>query len=578
MRPIQPRPLLFITVLSALVTDSLFPLQPTAFSSSPSAPSSSAAALYSRDNFGFNTSGALGDPIPNNTLVAYDRMQAANVGFARGPDCTWQQAEPDYTHQVWDLNLACDPSVDDLVSRNFQPVIRLWYSQPGCTTGDGTKFAPPCDYNQFYNYVYRVVSRYGPNANGFAPESAQDTAGYGQNKVLYYELGNEPNVPVSFHVAQSAAASTYARLLYYAYKAVHDADPSGKCQLVIGGLATGGVQTTPNFFTNVLNNTTYDAKDKFDIMNFHEYGDLADFDANLASFRTSLSAVGVGSKPIWVTETGHGTNASIPVQGAATEYPNTEQGQSDYISDMIPHILNAGVQKVFLFTSTDIPTITGTYCSHGVFYYTGYQCNQHGNPPSNATLMNKLGYTTLRSMISNLTKYSQTTVDLIPIGDTYIDSDLPTSNFGTSSSLITRYTTSQTQTIYLKFDLSPYAAKNVTDIKLKIKTTRSSDAGSMYRQNVKLLGNPAWSELNLTWNLMRLNNQLDTENAPVLYTLTPPIASNTIYEFPLEPSFITPYLGKTVTFAIEDTSSDNFAINSRETADAPVLEITYAGP
>ncbi len=348
------------------------------------------------DSYGINSSGAVGD---QNETTAYALIGSAGLRWLRGPGCSWNQAEPE--EGTWQTAV-CDYQMSLALDAGLQPVVSLGYASTWCTTAPrGTSQAnlvyyPPCDYQKFYDYVYRVVSRYGPNANGFGPDGKGDTRGYGQNVAHYYEIGNEPNIPGYFHVpagmadTPANAAAQYAQILYWTHQAVKAADPSA--QLLIGGLATGGTGIRAGFFDKLLHDSRYPAAANFDIMNFHSYSDSAGFDASLQGFQASLASVGASSKPIWVTEVGHSANPQYPSVGAL-EYPATPQGQARYLKDLIPHILSQGVAKVFWFTSVDQPTSApGPFCTSGLFYYPGHQCNQAGDPPASATLVIKPAY------------------------------------------------------------------------------------------------------------------------------------------------------------------------------------------
>src|SRR5581483_10038187 len=137
---------------------------------------------------------------------------------------------------------ACDSLISDTVSAGLNPLMTFQYSVPWCTTAPDPglpvstiSYYPPCDYDQYEDFLKHLVSRYGPKANGYTDGGP----GYGQNVVHSWEVGNEPDIKGSFilppSMLESSAASVYAEFLYHAWHAIKSADPTA--QVVFGGLA-----------------------------------------------------------------------------------------------------------------------------------------------------------------------------------------------------------------------------------------------------------------------------------------------------------------------------------------------------
>jgi hypothetical protein len=361
------------------------------------------AAPSGADVYGINFNGVHQGP---NKLQALMLIHQAGVVWIRGVPCNWRDVQPRPGQWNWS---ACDENLNDVTSVGMQPVVLFSYSTSWCTTASpgarSLHWYPPCDYQQFSNFVFHLVARYGATPH---PELEGDGGGpYGQGKVQYWEVGNEPDVPGSLALPAGSspqdAASIYAHLLRAAHDAIKSADPNA--QILIGGLAHGGGagQTQrPDFLRAVLTDPTYPGGESFDVMNFHTYGDQATFQQELQSVHAAFAQAGVPEKPIWVTEAGHASDPNHPsFQFTDPRYANTEAGQANWIQDMLPYIVSQGVQRVFYYTIADDPLDTSTkYCTDGLLYIPGYQCNQAGPAPQDATWTPKQGFATFASLLA----------------------------------------------------------------------------------------------------------------------------------------------------------------------------------
>lgn len=163
-----------------------------------------------------------------------------------------------------------------------------------------------------------------------------------------------------------------------------------------------------------------------------------------------------------------------------------------------------------------------------------------------------------------------TTVTFSPSHDSYVNADLATTNFGTSTSLFTDV--GPARIMYFKFDLSSLAGKTITGATLRIKTTNTAGSATEQVQNIKLVEDTSWTESALTYN------NRPTVSSTQLGGLTR-ADINTSYTVTLSSVVLQSKVGGSVSFAIVSGGSDVFRIHSKETttgdADKPLLSVTY---
>ena len=153
------------------------------------------------------------------------------------------------------------------------------------------------------------------------------------------------------------------------------------------------------------------------------------------------------------------------------------------------------------------------------------------------------------------------TVTLTATADSYVTSDSPTANFGTSALL--NVDASPTAHSYLKFELSPYAGRTVTSAVLQVRATTSGSSGT---QNVKLVTDDGWTETGLNFT-----------NAPARGTVLGslgPTSGNTNYSVSLSAPGVQGQLGGPLSLGLDSTSTDGVDLGSRETSTPPRLVIT----
>lgn len=156
---------------------------------------------------------------------------------------------------------------------------------------------------------------------------------------------------------------------------------------------------------------------------------------------------------------------------------------------------------------------------------------------------------------------SQTTT-LTATADTYVSSGAPTTNFGAGAMLGSD--NSPVEVAYFKFDLTGLAGKTLESATLQL---RSAGSGSTGTQNVKLIADDSWTETGITYNARpTLGSGIGTLG---------PTTTNTNYSIALTASAMASELGQQLSLGMDANSSDGLDLNSRETAYAPKLVLTY---
>lgn len=151
---------------------------------------------------------------------------------------------------------------------------------------------PPANAADYADFVYETVSRY-------------------KCFVRHWEIWNEPNNseflrnPAS-EDPENAPVGVYFDLLVAGYNAAKQADPD--CVVLLGGLSLNGlVAPVPHLAEDWIRDlyATTDAKDYFDIMNFHPYpfpGPEGGTHTQIDSLRACMTEFGDGAKKCWLTE------------------------------------------------------------------------------------------------------------------------------------------------------------------------------------------------------------------------------------------------------------------------------------
>ncbi|MBI4580548.1 MAG: cellulase family glycosylhydrolase, partial [Planctomycetes bacterium] len=223
----------------------------------------------------------------------WDRMAGAGIGWARC-DFSWRMVEtaPDVFN--WSTT---DEEVAQANARGIRIYAGLGYT-PAWASNGGRSQDPPRDPADWYDYVYRCVSRY-------------------KASVHHWELWNEPNISGFWAGTRTQYINN---ILKVASDAAHAADPD--CMVLAPEISE--CCNSSDWLRDVLQQ----AGDKVDIIAVHRYGggDIPSGRiSGIDSQHSYIVSLGYGNKPFWITECGWESDSA----------GMTEQKQADYLTQML---------------------------------------------------------------------------------------------------------------------------------------------------------------------------------------------------------------------------------------------------
>jgi len=189
-------------------------------------------------------------------------------------DMWWGIIEPEKGQFEWDFP---DRVIDAIVAAGLKPYPILCYNSAWSPDASPATEEQRVDYG---NYVYEMVKRY-------------------KDRVQLWEVWNEPNIRPFW--VPTPDPELYAELLKVAYTRAKEADPD--CTVV--GFCTAGADY--EFIEGGYRNG---AKNYFDALSFHHYGDARDerqLEREIRRMRRILDRNGDAGKPIFITELGIST-------------------------------------------------------------------------------------------------------------------------------------------------------------------------------------------------------------------------------------------------------------------------------
>jgi hypothetical protein len=204
--------------------------------------------------------------------------------------------------------------------------------------------------------------------------------------------------------------------------------------------------------------------------------------------------------------------------------------------------------------------------SVSTWYYSGsgllYLKVLHGSNTSTVSITFGNTVTATPSPTQSAPSGVPATLTFTPLADTYVQSDQPTVNFGTSPQMITD--SSPSRNMLLKFAVSGVGTQTIVNAKLRIYCVDSSPSGGAFYR----VANTAWNEGTVNWNTAPV---ADTNSLATLGS----VASGRWYEVDLS-SLVTG--DGTYSVKVSSTSTDGAYYSTKEgTAGfAPQLVITTA--
>ncbi|MFA7301165.1 MAG: DNRLRE domain-containing protein [Candidatus Shapirobacteria bacterium] len=153
----------------------------------------------------------------------------------------------------------------------------------------------------------------------------------------------------------------------------------------------------------------------------------------------------------------------------------------------------------------------------------------------------------------------QSTQTLLPQADSYVSSNAPTTNFGSSKVLIVNG--SPIKIIYLKYDLSNYVGKTIKSASLKFAISDNSQS----TQNIKLVDDISWQESTINFNNKPSLGAIISTQSNIKGSFATIDITNTVKS----------KLGNILSMGINSTGNSQFKISSREGYSAPTLILNF---
>lgn len=212
----------------------------------------------------------------------------------------------------------------------------LLTSPPKCNAVVFSRY-PPRDDELWRQHVGRIVERFSAD-------------------IKVWEVWNEPDLDGVKTIGGRCngtfwcgTPAQYARLLAITAGEIRRRDPSAR--VMLGGLAMASNRGNPQFLRDILGDSAHSAGKNFDIMNFHYYGPASGVASSVGRVKAELAAAGL-ERPVWITETGLGSNDS----------ETKLEEQRAYVEHTLAEMVTRGVRTVFWFRLVD-PSPVSNACS-----------------------------------------------------------------------------------------------------------------------------------------------------------------------------------------------------------------------
>jgi len=241
-----------------------------------------------------------------------DSVKEAGIKLIRD-ECYWSEVET--TPGIYNFPPQIDFYIQQARLRDIKILLILNYNNSLYAAHAGAAVITDSNRAKFVLYCQAVVNRYSPLG------------------VKYYEIWNEPNIPMFWDPTPNA--NDYFKLLQAVYPVIKNIDTS----ITVMGCATSPAEGNPAPFISWLSFISQvfslGGGNYMDAVSFHQYRVDKNPEQWLQNDINSLKAL-VGTKPMWITEVGYHT---------ATVWPNlTELLQAQYVSRL--YIMGKGIQQL----------------------------------------------------------------------------------------------------------------------------------------------------------------------------------------------------------------------------------------
>ncbi len=214
----------------------------------------------------------------------------------------WSNIEPSSGSFHWS---AADAVVGDLAAQGIRVLPVMWAS-PGWVASSA--ITPPistqAQRDAWRAYLGAAIKRYGPGGGYWTGAYRTQHPGKAPLPINTWQIWNEANQK---NAMNPPTPSTYAKLLTLSHAVIKQADPKAKVMFsaLLSHQPNGSNAWT--FLRNVYHQPG--ARDAFDIMASNAYSSsVSAMLDDLSHLRQTMAANGQGSKPLWVTETGWGSD------------------------------------------------------------------------------------------------------------------------------------------------------------------------------------------------------------------------------------------------------------------------------
>lgn len=208
-----------------------------------------------------------------------------------------------WPYAEWDQKKCHDKNCEITAEDQFYPMLEGGIPKSRCA---------PCNFEDYKNFLLRLVERYDGDGVGDMPGL--------EIPIKYYEILNEPEMKESFLTFYKGTQEEYVEILKGSYGGIKSACPD--CKVVQGG-AAGIMDSMISYWRKIfeLGGGNY-----FDIANIHyiNNGDLGTLNVN--NFKKLVQEKNI-NKPIWITE---------------AEYTSENE-----VEKSVDGALNAGASKIF---------------------------------------------------------------------------------------------------------------------------------------------------------------------------------------------------------------------------------------